>query len=1206
MLIIPLATHNIAIANGTTETTKKTNNLNRIFIIEDNENSFVDDFALLATIPANVFLDSNGTIIKGPIIKSDIDEGTEFFLSEWKEYCDNFGGVSQAVVIGDISKEKRILLEKLLDQRIIPRIEFNDVFSLANKIAVFDWTNSDTAVIAVIDNPDEYQTQILTNESMYQFVNSESNTTTYSNNINSGSSLTYNFLTTNDTGWTTISIDWDKNNTLTHEVIDPTGFIIDNTTAYTTEYTRSLGDQKILSVLPNVKPGLWNITIRNESATGEPENFTLTIKQYPGLRRDINIPPNTLWLNISISWEMPYIDLDLIAISPSGRVVDWSTITQQKLTNRSVSIPFPENGTWQFLVSWWEGSGSLAFNLKTNIETYNSTLFYSLLSSQNGAVIASMNNAPLLYTTPVGLTQEINSTLSRINVKKIIVLDLNNRSSSLLISQLNNTYIIEKHITNIPSTIDYFQLMGFNNQTIITYPLEDYASISTILAAVQNKPVLMLGKENITSLAGNTWLPLKMKIGGVLPQINEHVRYFEKNYLDERVPYYYSMVEVSDAFDKFIKTNNLPENLTITLIAPEKILPASFDRSLIGKYIIGRFSNEPSTLDSIIMRSVFRDSIIPSSSEVKSLLTYYAYSYGSEFIDNNNNKHSVFNRDNVTTILGENKADMENHTGSNKIIETLHKGVDLWIISTHTVLDSTGERDKSRILVRDIDAQFWFEPGGTSEDPDVNGDGIVDPLNWVEEEYRMVYLDAEWFKSNLDRINNTMIITTCLITPMFSNIFLDKGATSIIGSYRTVSFQAIMWCSNIIINKLLQNYTIGESLKEALLNCSTIYSLNNRSDYEYGIGDFTLQLVLYGDPTLTLKSPNTTLTNCLTIDEFGENGHTPSKGVGLIAILGKSNDLPTIIDKINTKYGSTFSYNFLNVSELTSQQLLNQLMSYKLILVQSDAQQEAEDIFKNETEKIYRFIENGGTLIIYNCSAPILWTPLKIESLKNENGIQINFTDNPHPLKNYPINLSENYAYNKVFYEFSSEFNIIANGTNGTTWVAGAYGSGKISVLTIAADKLNYTEIIYNCLIWSNLKGLKAKILLEPNTPVVYLGDRLTIKVNITDIFDWNVKNTSIKFILQGEEIQPINSTENQYIFDVTNNITLGEIKIEVLVWKIDADPDYQTLSFKVLNRPWLLIGLGIFITISISGYIAFKIKTHIENKKEKNTTKSK
>lgn len=1169
-------------------------NLNRIFLVEQRSDSFEDDFMLLSTIPANIFSLPNGTKVLGPIIQSDLDDSSQIFLSDWKRYCDIYGGVKQVIVVGNVSLEQRRLIERLTDQRAVPQISEDDVFKYSNKIASFDWANSETVVLAVIEDPKTFSYQSDYNLSVLNFINVKSDFYSFSDTVLSGYDKNYNVTVADNVGWWALYVDWYKDNVLCHEVTDPTGFIIDNTTAYTTYYTRSLGRQRLVSIIPNVAAGVWSYRIENQSDPGVKENFTVTIKKYPGIFKNVDVGPNTLWLNASISWANPYVTLDLIAVSPSGRLVDWDILSETIKTTKSVSIPFPENGTWTFLTAWWEGVGSLNVNFEVKTTRFSPEIVDSLMAGQNGAVIASMLNAPLLFTKAEELSDYTRDTLIRLETKRIILIDVNNRSSENLIDALSGIAAISSHLVNITQIFDYIKAMNPNNEIVITFPLDNYASTATLIAAYQNKPIIFLSGGNITDLARGSWAPFKLAIKQTIQGSAEHPQYYEKSYMDERVPKYHTMVEVAGVFDTFIGGLFSIENLTITLIAPETIIPVSFDRSIIGKYVIGRYSNSYNFLDGVLMRDLFRNALNLQENLETSLLTFYAYTQGASFTDNYGVVKQVFNRDNVTAILQDKGFTIEQHIGLQNIKNELAKGVSLLVISTHGVIDITGIRNKTRLLVRSFDMPSYYEPSGTLTSPDINNDGFVDPLEWHEEESYFTYISRDWVEQNILRLDNTMIfITACLIGPGLSAALINKGALFVIGSYRTVSFPAACWFNYLSFKNYMSNQSIGESLKEALKNTGTIYTpgYENHSIVNEG---FTMQFIVYGDPTLRFSLINSARTHCISIDDFPDHSHTPSKGIGLIAILGDKDYLPSIIEQINVESNWSLSFNFLNISSLNSSALTNEIFNYKAIFIQSDAVVRASNMFINKKSDIERYLLSGGTIVVFNATGPLEWLPLSAGSLMEENGSTVNYSLTPHPLKNYPVALMGNYSYDHVLVNYSHDYDVIASGFNGAVWLASNIETGKISVLSIQADILRYKDLITNLLVWPDLKGLRLAIEVTPTTPILYTDEKIFLSVRVNDIFNWPVVNSSVNVTVNGKDIHPISVDRNEFIFNLTGEVKLGTLNIEVLTWKIDAEPAVSNISIEVRDRPWLLIVIGIIAVISIFGYAIFKVTSSI------------
>jgi len=78
--------------------------------------------------------------------------------------------------------------------------------------------------------------------------------------------------------------------------------------------------------------------------------------------------------------------------------------------------------------------GDVGFNggyhITANIRSYNTGRTSAALSAANGAVIASLNHAPLLYVTEDSVPAETSDALSTLGASNVIFVNINGASSA--------------------------------------------------------------------------------------------------------------------------------------------------------------------------------------------------------------------------------------------------------------------------------------------------------------------------------------------------------------------------------------------------------------------------------------------------------------------------------------------------------------------------------------------------------------------------------------------------------------------------------------------------------------------------------------------------------------------------------------------------------------------------------------------------------
>jgi len=127
-------------------------------MVNFDEDTYLDDYAYLAAVPTAVFDDGN-KLFSNPLLfyqdeypveedkerSLDARQGLDYFMEDWMGYCN--GQLDQMTLI-NVPKNKLDSSWKAKDYTLI---EGTDPYTIANDLALSEWSYSDDAVIAVID-----------------------------------------------------------------------------------------------------------------------------------------------------------------------------------------------------------------------------------------------------------------------------------------------------------------------------------------------------------------------------------------------------------------------------------------------------------------------------------------------------------------------------------------------------------------------------------------------------------------------------------------------------------------------------------------------------------------------------------------------------------------------------------------------------------------------------------------------------------------------------------------------------------------------------------------------------------------------------------------------------------------------------------------------------------------------------------------------
>ena len=144
--------------------------MKRLTFVNMDKNSYLDDYAYLASIPTTVFYDKNtDQLFTSPLLyyedKYDVEElkdrsldsrqGIDYFMEDWVSYSE---GYLDKMTLINVPKTK---IDSDWSSKNYTSIEGTDPFDLASKIAENDWSYSNNAVVAVIQ--EEHQDPDMSN-----------------------------------------------------------------------------------------------------------------------------------------------------------------------------------------------------------------------------------------------------------------------------------------------------------------------------------------------------------------------------------------------------------------------------------------------------------------------------------------------------------------------------------------------------------------------------------------------------------------------------------------------------------------------------------------------------------------------------------------------------------------------------------------------------------------------------------------------------------------------------------------------------------------------------------------------------------------------------------------------------------------------------------------------------------------------------------
>jgi len=1138
--------------------------LKRIFIISSNESSYIDEFAFLAALPLSVFHHENSVYVS-PILFSDLTMEEENLLGDWVSYVKRHSNISYIVSIGSLSLDDKKRLHQIVEAPIYPSFPLNDLCALSADLASLDWKNSTIAVLTPVpENLSILQANVIKGARKINFKDANVRSESWSIHIQEGGKQTIKFQTFENESWIEGHIEGLSTSTITsHYLLDPLDFNVSYSRYSWIEYLVSeSGATNDFFIVPNANNGTYALNVIGEHVD-DAKPLNVSLKFHAGIRRTLSVPNDVIWLNLTLDWDDYNEDLDLIAISPDGMVASWSISNNKEPSSASekLSVYCPTPGNWTILVGWWNGVGSLNATLSYSLTIRSSSVEKYLETALNAAVLSSKLNAPLLYTLIDDLPSNILKTLLELSVSKVILTDPYRMVSSNVVQKLTASGIT---IEVLDSKEDLYSKIveDGDNGVVVTVPDIRYFPASALIAAYHKMPVVILPRSLIT-MVESSWIPF-------IPKYEQ----YEGTILDDKVPHFYVMKKLSDEFFNFLGDYGFNDH-AIIVVSPLTLLKPTFDRAIIGKSIVGRIigNNEEEAVIFALRDILYPALIYSNSNRNKSLLSFFAYTYGVPYQDNYDNLWEVNEIRDINSSLTLYGYNTTFQVGYDQVLNILNNGTGIWMLSTHgsIIYGENGRLNSIGILTFGSGKAKWGTESSDENKPDLDGNGIVEPSSgYSVSDYSL--------DSGLDNLGSTLVVISgCLVgASRIPNILLKHGAAFVLAPVRTIYFESAGWFTTRFFQEVANNVTLGEALRRGIRDTSDVYSEGFLSQ-----SDWSLVYILFGDPLAKLysnswKEPLPAETKDLTV-----SGHLPGYGLYEIAVISLNGYLLDDLDEVYP-VGSFTNFRdvkYFNVSEASINDIFEQIYLFKVIIFESGTLNILSGDLDAYESVLESYIKDGGIVIVLGVENQSLeWLPLKIESSVSKHGSTIRSSSIYHPLLVAPNVLDENIEYYGVFAAFDPRYFILATNEEGQpVWLAASYYFGKITVLAMKPDINNDTALLQNLIAWKDVISLFIEEV-HLSKSLVLEGEKVTLSLKLTDRYLHEISDADVKVYVGSMPIEAASMGNGSYIATIDTSDLGGNIQIIVKVFREGYDPVSAVLTLRVVTYIHLALAFLILI----------------------------
>lgn len=643
--------------------------LKKVTFVNYDENGTLDDYAYLAAVPTAVFNDrEENRIFSNPLLfyqdkyptgedterTLNARQGLDYFMEDWMTYSD--GQLDHLTLIN----VPQANLNSNWDAKNYTTIQGDTPNDIANKIALTDWSYSENAVIAVIENqvkkPENQTTasisgQLPSHPLGHQQFDVEEPVI--------GTGGTYTYFTIEDTAYkyVTATLTWPGKVDYDLQLYDENLGMVDNR-AYGYPEEAEYGLVEVVgSYIHNY--GKWGVSVtavpvKNLGTTADTTQdgvIKTTLKTVARILKntgvvDLTMYPGTMVpiikapfgcrdVDFTLTWRDSTKHLGFSLLDPVGTEICSSLskaeVTSGVSTNQGTEANMHvdrlgecrENDTYSICVfSLDEVTQVTDFTLTYRWQqNFSKTEAECFASATNGAVLASAMNAPLLYVSPTILTSDTKDVLYKLGVKQIILANIGNSASK----ELKDELIAIASVTEYTQAGDLYQAINEytgNSKTTVFTTIDPwtYWYVGIDAPAGEYPGALFVGPAAF--IAAHHGCPVL--IVDLHPQLSQATVYptdfWVKTVMTRDEPTAGSMLLSGRQVYRFLEENGLGKlepgkaanqiQETLITVADQYDIGAPWDRMFTGAALNGRFTFSPVDTAYWISRNVFYPAMI--------------------------------------------------------------------------------------------------------------------------------------------------------------------------------------------------------------------------------------------------------------------------------------------------------------------------------------------------------------------------------------------------------------------------------------------------------------------------------------------------------------------------------------------------------------------------------------------------------------------
>lgn len=501
----------------------------KVTMINYDENSLLDDYSYLAGVPTAAF-QYEDKIISHPILfyqdYYDVTEnkektfnarqGLDFFMEDWMSYCN---GELDQITLVNVPEDKLDYSWRVKDGQT-KIIEGKNPYDIASQFALNDWSYSNKAVISVIEEdfktPDYSYSNILTESLDSSKILTERHTVSQVNQITpqfEGFTVPegykylkarlwypcyyFSFMMFNITippgdpnlelfckhkgEWMEVAATFGWNQMFGMDLEKAESYVYEtgDWQLAVTDVPTHAGEEDNIDVITKIRKlgpftfgryGSFMDALKNIRNT----EYNIDISMFPG--KNIDLPDNPPYgcrnASFKLTWDDPSVKLGFSLIGPAGEEVlsasDEDVDYQElKLDQLGECLDGEQYSICVF--SMGDINRDIDFEIEYSWKQgFSKEKGDSLTSATEGAVLASALNAPLLYTKTSELSDVTEETLYKLGVKEVYIMDFGSNVADEVIDSIKEVASITKQYKNLETFYMEMKELTGQNDIIIT------------------------------------------------------------------------------------------------------------------------------------------------------------------------------------------------------------------------------------------------------------------------------------------------------------------------------------------------------------------------------------------------------------------------------------------------------------------------------------------------------------------------------------------------------------------------------------------------------------------------------------------------------------------------------------------------------------------------------------------------------------------